>query len=219
MKKILVLFVLMASIFSFITVFNQTDREEFTKIQNMEDDIAKPFVIPQDIYLSGPDDIYPILCQAADEAEVNIFRRNVHYRSDDRAEIMKYVLLTGGTHYFDVFRLKSGRFLTREDSLQDSCFMSTVSTGDPNQVGVVKDFGGNNLILIRSLGSSYEQFPVDGTYFVEASDEKAFDVFINCFVKTVNKHFLAELKRPYMYTDFVKTPATGGSKCMKLPPI
>lgn len=71
--------------------------------------IGKPFVIPNDLLLADPEEMYPLLCEAADESKVNIFRTNINYKTDDQVEILKYVLLTGDTRFFDAFRLKSGR--------------------------------------------------------------------------------------------------------------
>lgn len=211
MKKMLVLLVLLSSFFSFSTSYNQIDREELEKVNHLENGVAMQFVIPKDIHLSDPDRIYPFLCQAANQFQVNILRSNIHYQSDDQVEILKYVFLTGDTHFFDVFRLKSGRLLTPEDTQQANSFMCTTSTGDPTQIGVVKDFGGNNLITIKSLKNSYEQFPVDGPYFAEAPNREVFHAFVNCFANKVNQYYKDQLTEPFLYGDFVKTSTSGGT--------
>jgi putative ABC transport system permease protein len=204
LKKILAIFLVLASVFSFAIAYNQTDKEEVNKMEKAGEGIARQFWIPDDPLLSGPDEMYPLLSEAANESRVNIFRTNIHYRADNRAEILKYVLLTGNTHFFDAFRLKSGRLLTVKDTQQGNSFLSTVNTGDHNQIGIVRDFGGNNLITIKPLKAAYEYVPVAGQYFVEASDNQTFDTFIKSFVAKVNEHYQKYLKVPYNPENFIK---------------
>lgn len=200
MKKIIVIFLIILSVFSFAIAYNQTAKEENNNIQNIENNIAKQFVIPNDTILSTPEEIYPILYETANECKVNIFRTNINYTADDKAEIIKYVLLTKDTAFFDTFRLRSGRFLNEKDIKQDRYFMSTLNTNDKNQIGVIKNFGNNNLVLVKPLKTSYENLPVYGKYFVEVSNEKAFNIFINALVTKVNKNF----KTSYSLKDFTK---------------
>ena len=209
MKKILAVFLVLASVFSFSIAYNQTDKEELEKMENVEEGIAKQFEIPNDLLLADSDELYPLLCEAANVYKVNIFRTNIHYNADDQEEMLKYVLLTGDTHFFDAFRLKSGRFLTAKDTQHGNSFISTVDTGDPNQIGIVMDFGGNNLITIKPLKTAYEHLPVDGQYYVEASDDKAFDSFLKGFVAKVNEQY-----QQYLYTpkDFQKQNNSGGAE-------
>jgi len=126
------------------------------------EDIARQFYIPDTLLLADPDEMYLLLYEAANESGVNIFRKNIHYKLDDQVEVLKYVLLTADTHFFDIFRIKCGRFLTAKDTQQDNSFISTVDTGNHNQVGTVKDFGGNNIIMIKPLKTAYEYLPVYG---------------------------------------------------------
>ncbi len=167
---------------------------------------ARPFWIPKDPRLANPDEMYPILQEVANESRVNLFRTNIHYKEDDRAEILKYILLTDNTHFFDVFRLKSGRLLTAKDTQQGNSFLSTVDTGDHNQVGIVRDFGANNLITIKPLKAAYESLPVDGQYFVESAGNRAYDTFFKSFVAKVNERFHSS----YTTDDFVKNTNDSG---------
>ncbi len=204
MKKLVVIFLIMASAFSFAITYNQTDKEELEKMEKAEETIAKPFVIPNDSFLADPDELYPILCEAADEFNVNVFRKSINFKTDNQVEILKYVLLTRDTDYFDAFRLKSGRYLSEKDTQQDNLFISTAYSGDQNQIGVIRDFGENNLITIKPLKTAYDYLPVDGRYFAEAVDDKAFNAFIKGFVDKVNQHYKSYLETPYSPENFGK---------------
>ncbi|MBE0069982.1 DUF1430 domain-containing protein [Thermoanaerobacterium thermosaccharolyticum] len=204
MRRVLVIFFILISAVSFLIAYNQTDKEEFKKMENAEKNMAKSFVIPDDLLLADPDGVYPLLNEAANEARVNIFRTNVHYKSDDHVEIIKYVLLTSDTNFFDVFRLRKGRFFTIKDTRNENIFISTIDTGDCNQIGIIRDFGGNNIVTIKPLKACYEQLPVYGQYYVEASDSKAFDVFLKSFVSKINEKYKKYLKEPYTTEYFLK---------------
>lgn len=189
MKKIVVIFLILASVFSFIIDYNQTDKEELKKISKVEEGIAKQFVIPNNLMIADANELYPLLYEAANEFNVNIFRTNINYNIDDKAEIVKYMLLIDDTDFFDVFMLKSGRFLSTKDTQQSDLYISTTNTGDKNQIGIIKDFGNNDLIMIKPLKTSYDHLPVYGQYFVEVYDDKIFNVFIEGFAHKVNEYY------------------------------
>ncbi|MCF8011991.1 MAG: DUF1430 domain-containing protein [Clostridiales bacterium] len=196
---------------SFYIAYIQTDKDELKKMENAEKGIARQFRIPIHFHPAGPDELYPLLCKTAKEYKVNIFRTNIHYNVDDQAEVLKYFLLTGDTRFFDTFSLKSGRFLTVQDTQQGNSFMSSVDTGDRNQIGTVREFGGNNLIKIKPLKTAYEHLSVGGQYYVEASDERVFDAFLKGFVAKVNEyHKEHETKFSYTPKDFLKKNSSGG---------
>ena len=210
MKKLVVIFLILASAFSFAITYNQTDKEELAKMEKAEEAIAKPFMIPNDILLADPDKMYLLLCEAATEFNVNIFRTSINYKTDNQVEIVKYMLLTYDSDYFDFFKLKGGRYLTEKETRQSNLFISTADTGDQNQIGVIKDFGDNNLITIKPLKASYDYLPVDGWYFAEAADDKAFDTFIKGFVSKINQHYKSYLKISYSAEDFEKDVRDSG---------
>ena len=211
MKKILSLFILIASVFSFTIAYQQANEEDINRINNIEENIGRSFNIPKNLAI--PDQVYPVLRKAADKYGVNIFRKTVHYRADNRVEFLKFIYLTGNTRFFSVFRIRNGRFLTPEDSSHKSLFLSTEKSDDPNQVGVIKDFGSDDLVIVRPLKNSYEQFPVDGVYFAETSDQKSFDAFIYSMVAEFNENLKPKI--PYSYEDFVANPTNGGLICIQ----
>lgn len=202
MKKLVVFFLVLASVFSFFLAYNQTDKEELEKLEKVEEVIAKQFVIPSNSILADPDEFYPLLFETAKKYKVNIFRKNINYNEDEKVIIQKYVLLTGRTVFFNNFRIKSGRILSESNTQNGKEFISTVNTGDKNQIGVVRDFGDNDLITIKPLKISYEYLPVEGQYFVEVPNEKAFNVFIKGFTNKLNMYYAKYGKISFSPSDF-----------------
>ncbi|KAA0783339.1 DUF1430 domain-containing protein [Bacillus wiedmannii] len=189
MKKVVVFFLIVASILSGFIAFQQTDHKEFEKMEKVEQRIGKEFVIPDVLDFANPSEIYPILLEAAKESHTNIFRTNVAYHEDEHAEILKYVLLTTETIYFKQFQLSGGDVLKPKDTFQGNAFLSTVHTKDTKQKGVIKDFGDNHVITIKPLQTSYEHLPMAGRYVVEGVDDKSYDAFLKLFSKKLNQHF------------------------------
>lgn len=179
-------------------------------MEKIEESIAKQFVIPNDILLSDPDEIYPLMYETAKESNVNIFRPTINFKENNQIEILKYVLLVKDTHIYDAFRLKSGRLLDKKDMQQGEGFISTINTGDPEQVGILKDFGSNDLITIKSLKTSYEHLPVFGRYFVETTNETEFNAFMKVFIDKLNDHFKKEISLPYTSENFAKSLNNNG---------
>ncbi|HDX9578884.1 TPA: DUF1430 domain-containing protein [Bacillus pseudomycoides] len=188
MKKVVVFFLIVASILSGFIAFQQTDHKEFEKMEKVEQKIGKEFVIPDVLDFANPSEIYPILLDAAKESHTNIFRTTVTYHKDERTEILKYVLLTTETAYFKQFQLSSGNVLKPKDTFAGNVFLSTVHTKESNQKGIIKDFGDNHTITIKPLQTSYEHLPMAGRYVVEVVDDKSYDAFLKIFSKKLNQH-------------------------------
>ncbi|GLI04798.1 hypothetical protein YDYSG_08280 [Paenibacillus tyrfis] len=206
MKKIVVVFLIMASVLSFYISFKQTDNEEIGTIEALEENMAKGFVIPDDPMLANPDELYPLLFETARELRINIFRPSINSKPDNSVEVIKYVLLTGDTNFFNHFNLKSGHFLTAEDTQQGNLFLSSAKIQDENQVGVIKDFGGNHLITIKPLRASYQYLRVAGPYFAEVSDDKALGRFLESFAQKLNAYYKKYNSQiSYSPEDFKKT--------------
>ncbi|MEK4518198.1 DUF1430 domain-containing protein [Paenibacillus sp. FSL H8-0122] len=203
MKKISLLFLVAAFLFSYYTAYLQTDYEEFEKVKNIEQTVGKEFVIPNLPGFASPEEVYPILASAAEASKVNILRAGINYKENDEVEIFKYILLTTSTDLFNHFKLKQGRYLTIADTKQTNFYLSTVNLEGSHQIGQIRDFGDNNRISIKPLQSSYEIFPVQGAYYAEAADDKVFNDFINLFADKANKYFN---KNDIIFTanDFVK---------------
>ncbi len=139
------------------------------------------FTIPPDPTLADPTVVGPMLAAAASDAKVNIFRTAIEYGADDHSRIVLYALLNAPTHVDGAFALASGRWLTPEDSRYPGRFLSTVDTGNADEVGQLADFGGGDDVTVRHLGRIFDSLPVAGTYAVEAADSESVDDFFRVF--------------------------------------
>ncbi|PEA35661.1 hypothetical protein CON45_28820 [Priestia megaterium] len=99
------LFFALVSIFSFLITYTQIE-----DMENIEKNIAREFTIPKNMVTATPETLYPMLLETAKEYNVNIFRPSINYNSDDKVELIKYILLTNETHFYDAFKLKNGYF-------------------------------------------------------------------------------------------------------------
>ncbi|QWH15271.1 DUF1430 domain-containing protein (plasmid) [Bacillus mycoides] len=214
MKKVVVFFLIVASILSGFIAFQQTDHNEFEKMEKVEQRIGKEFVIPDVLFFANPSEIYPTLLEAAKESHTNIFRTNVVYHEDEQAEILKYVLLTTETIYFKQFQLSGGNVLKPKDTFQGNAFLSTVHTKDTKQKGVIKDFGDNHEITIKPLQTSYEHLPMAGRYVVEGVDDKSYDAFLKLFSKKLNQHFKP---KQYIVADDFKRNLSNNEEALDSP--
>jgi bacteriocin-associated integral membrane protein len=189
LKKIIVFFLIISSILSFTSVYIQTNEDEFSRIEHLEQTISKEFIIPDNSLLANPDEIYPLLLDAATVSHVNIFRPSVNYKQNDEVEIVKYVLLTVDTKLYDTLQIQNGRALTFKDIRSKENFISSVKSKDVNQIGTIKDFGDNDLITVKFLQTSYNYLPVEGTYYVETMDNKVYHDFLSTFTDNLNQYY------------------------------
>lgn len=202
MKRVLAIFLILISVLSFFITYLLIDKEERERMENVEKDIAREFRIPDDPELADPEEIYPLMAKVARESGVNLFRTSIYYNEKDQVEIQKYLLLNGETRFFNTFYLKIGRVFTAEETQHGDQFLSTVETGESNQIGTLADFAGNDRIWIRPLKAAYTYLSVGGIYFVETIEEKEFDAFIELLVKKVNARYPEISPGPYSDKDF-----------------
>ncbi|EJL29127.1 bacteriocin-associated integral membrane protein possibly involved in immunity [Brevibacillus sp. BC25] len=184
LKKTLSCLLVLVFAVSFLLVYNETYRNELDRMEKAGEGISKQFEIPNYANFAAPDEMYPILLEAAVDSKVNIFRTQIDYSVDDEAQIHKYVLLTNNTRLFDSFRLTTGKFLTAEDTQKSNSFLSTVDTGSQDQVGIIKSFGGHYLFEMKPLKTVYEHLPVAGEYFIEGTEER-YNEFVDRVIQKI----------------------------------
>ena len=183
MKKIIVLFTSILSIFIFLTSFNKVDIEKINKINSIEGSIAFQFFIPNDNRLSDPNEMYKIIKEVSSEKNVNIFRKSVVANNKGAFEDVKYTLINTNTQFFNVFDFNEKNINTK---LKDEEFYSSYNTNDPNQIGLIKDFGNNDNIKIKSFDSLYRSFSVSGVYYAELPKDLSADDFLSVLIKRIN---------------------------------
>lgn len=187
MKGIIVALLILLSATASATVYVSTDNAQRTAVQHAAVDVGQAVTIPNDPRLADPDGTYAALRSAAIDARVNVIRTAVGYTPDGRAQVTQYVLLTSSTRLFNAFDLRAGRWLTPDDTDYPERFLSTAQTGSLDQVGVLGDFGGNDLVDVRGLRSAFDSLPVAANYVVEASDQASFDRFLESLAHASSK--------------------------------
>ncbi|MGC5774854.1 DUF1430 domain-containing protein [Paenibacillus pabuli] len=205
MKRLVTFFILLTCFISFYTSYNVYDQQEIERVYGLDQQLGSEFFIPDNLVLSNPDEIYPILLNTSTKMHVNIMRPAINNKPDQQIELVKYILLNGETSFFDAFKLGSGRVLNDKDTLSTTMYMSTSTHGDQNQVGVIEEFGGNDTITIRTLKSSYNYLPVSGYYYLEA-DQTVLNTFLEKFSQNLNNHYSQQgLSVNFSPNDFTNT--------------
>src|SRR5207245_1295632 len=160
MKSVIVALLMVLSAAAAATVFVNTQNAQLQLMQHAAMIAGAPVTIPGDPRLADPNMMYAALRRAAVDARVNVFRTSVGYLPDGRPQVTQYALLTTNTHVFDAFSLRAGRWLGPEDADHPERFLSTIQTGTSDQVGLLGDFGGNDLVTVSGLRSAFDSLPV-----------------------------------------------------------
>ncbi len=206
MKKLLALFFLLASAFSFALTYSQVQQSAIEKAENADLGISRPLWIPDAPLFSSPNswrEVYPLLVRAAKRSRVNLFRISIGYTRQNQPEVTQYVLLTGPSNLYASYTLESGRFLTSTETEQGEAFISSAHTGNAHQVGTLKTFSGSVLIEIRPLWEAEAYLPLAGQFSVEAATQSEYERFVNQLAAEVNHRFHGRLTHPYTARDFI----------------
>jgi len=187
MTRILTVLLLLLSAVAFAIGYVNTDNAQRSVMQHAATALGRSFTIPSDPRLDDPAQTYPALLSAAREARVNIFRTSAGYSSEDRPQVTQYALLTGDTRLFEAFNLQRGRWLTPSDTQSSSAFLSTVATKERDEVGVLRDFGGDDVVYIRGLRDAFNSLPVAGSYIIEPSTTTSFEQFLVLFTQRATR--------------------------------
>lgn len=206
MKRILFTFLILVSALSSANAYHEAEKAALQAVKFAPQWIGRPFWIPVGPLFSSPDgwqNIYPLLRDAAEQAGVNLIRTSFGYDLRDKPVIVHYVLLTGPTRLDQYFELDRGRFLSPAETQQAQPFLSTATTTDPHQVGVLRGWRDEPLIEIRPLQRAEDYLWVEGLYWVEAATQDDYDRFVNLFVEQVNR---LDSDGHYTARDFIHGP-------------
>ncbi|MGG2108001.1 DUF1430 domain-containing protein [Lysinibacillus pakistanensis] len=194
MKKLIILFLCLLSVFSYYISYKQFENAEWGK--NMDADSFSDFsflIEDNDLGLSDPEVVYPIILKTAKELGVNIFRDVIFYSEGNSVETTRYVLLTTDTQLFHSLPLIKGRYLSFSETQQaEDYYLSSKEKNDQHQIGTVKVFGNHNLMNIKPLIMSYHQIPVAGEYHVESIKPMQATVFYEALATNFNEAFHPE---------------------------
>jgi hypothetical protein len=182
--------------------------------------IAAPFSIPGDTRLADPRLVYPALVQAATEARANIFRTTYGYDLRGKPEITQYALLTGPTRLYRALPLQAGRYLSPEDTLSTSLYLSTAGHLSSAQPGVLAELGGNDAltallgenvtVTVQPLRAAFSSLPVAGAYFVEprpgaAAHRPSYEGFLGLLAGALDHRLGGGPARPFPPSSFRST--------------
>ena len=186
-KKILILFMSLVSVFSILTLYLSRSQEAIESIQNLEGEIGEPFIIPEYLYFVDYEVVYPWLLETAEEFEANLFRPS----QISEEEINKFILLANETAFWDYFGLREGRFLTSEETQGGNQFLSTLNSAKENQVGRLVYFGNRTTVNVLPLVDAFETIIPWGRYYVELPDSVTIEEFLTSFLARVNSYLEA----------------------------
>ncbi|MDF2565600.1 MAG: hypothetical protein K0Q53_1995 [Massilibacillus sp.] len=212
MKKLLTLFLIVVSTFSFGSSFYQTMRANIDVMEKGGLTERYVLTIPDSELFSGPEsweNIYPLLQKSAQQSGVNLIRTSLGYTKLDKPRIVQYLLCTDSTHFYRRFQLASGHFLTPEQTQQHSPFLSNQQTKNPSQMGVLKTFSSRPLFEIRTMRQAFNTLPLSGQYVVEASNNQKYRQFITDFSAKVNEQSLTKQIQKYNPHDFMEKNSSG----------
>lgn len=196
MKKLTCLFLFLVFFYSFYISYCSYEDAELAKFTTLEEQIGKTIFIPsRDLRLVDPEKIYAFLCHAAKKANVNIIRAAISYDESDHLIIEKYVYLVKNTHYFQNFRLKSGRFLSPECN-EKNVYLATEQQQYGKQIGTISYFGGKQSIVVRPLRTAFWSLPTSGIYYLENATTKQQHIVAADLAKQAKDHFTASAFLP-----------------------
>ncbi len=187
MKALTVLFMALLSLAAVVGAFVEADEAQRLQLQQAATAAGQQFTIPGDSRLADPDKALAAVGEAATVGHVNVFRTVIAYDADGRQQTTHYILLTAHTRLFDALGLQSGRWLTADDTEHPGRFLSSVPSSDVDQVGVLRDFAGNDQVFVRGLGTAFNAVPVAGTYVMEAADQASADRFFETLATATSR--------------------------------
>ncbi len=182
MKKLISIFLLIATVFSFFILFNNEKSKQQNNMELAEQQLKYSYKILMPTQLSNlsQNEVYLKIKAAIDKTQGNIYYTRTI--GDDQHEI-KYVYTTN-LQYFSNFKLKNGRSFTKS-ALDTYSFLSSENTHSSNQIGTIATFAGKNKFEISTLKSMVKQgYLFDGYCTVTFNNNN-----VNLFISDLEKSF------------------------------
>lgn len=167
---------------SFAMAYHSADEAEHARMSTATTGLGLMFTIPVGPVLDDPDIVAPALEQAATRSGVNLFRTAVGWDEQDHPFVAHFILVTTQTAFYDVFRLRDGRWLTSQQTQDGASFMSTRSTGESTQVATLEDIGRNHQVWVRGFSTAFDSLPTAGTYALESHTQADMNRFFEILV-------------------------------------
>nr|WGE04512.1 hypothetical protein P5640_16380 [Bacillus subtilis]WGE07785.1 hypothetical protein P5658_01525 [Bacillus subtilis] len=74
MRKIVILFLVISSLFSFLITFRETANKQIEEIEQLDSSVGKPFTIPDDPLLNDPKEMIELIMSSSKKYKTNIFQ-------------------------------------------------------------------------------------------------------------------------------------------------
>lgn len=199
MKKIIYIFLIILSILTCFEIYNKIDVNSINSILTIEKKIGEEFYIPDSLQISNPDEMYDALNEISENLKINIFRQVISSNIDGNFQIEKYILLKNNTQFFNKFFINITNF--KDEINNKDKYLSTENNNDENKIGNIYDFGNNDIIYIRPLSDLYQNYSVNGNYFVELPPDLSFNEFLETLTLSINNKFNSN----FISNDFLIT--------------
>ena len=179
MKKIVVFFIIVSTCLSFYINYLDTNTSEFLQLVSAEDDTLSSSLVTlndEGIYSLDPNQFFNLILSLSKKYNANIYRTHITYQNNIPF-YRKYVLLNNPDRYFSHFILEGGRFLTTDESIHSSLYLSTDLSDSPDQIGHIYDFAKNDHLQVVAFHSFLNEIAVSGTYKIQTDSQAEFIAF------------------------------------------
>lgn len=178
-----------------IGILSESNRE-IKQLAGLEDKYCEKFLIPDNKDINDPEKVYKILKEVSDGSHANIIRSLLTDGEDGGYEVVKFIYLSGESHYFDCFKnIKGKTFKDIDGKTTDSeYFISSKDTGNKNQIGRISTHMHNLDITLRTLNQQINYFKTSGLYYVEFPDGNIKEGFISDLKQSLEKEFDIQLE-------------------------
>ncbi|MBD5134747.1 MAG: DUF1430 domain-containing protein [Lachnospiraceae bacterium] len=195
MKKVISIMICILIVIQLgIGILSESNRE-IEKLSGLEDKYCKSFSMPDNENINNPEKVYEILKKTADRNNANTFRSLLKDGEDGGYEVVKFIYLSGESHYFNYFKITGKTFKTINGKMEDSeDFISSRDTENENQIGKISTHMHNLDITLRTLNQQMNYFKTSGLYYVEFLDENKKEKFIQELKQSLENEFSIELE-------------------------
>lgn len=164
--------------------------DEIIDLSNREDLYCITFNIPGDDAVCKPEKLFEVLKNVALQMDTNIIRTKLQV-SDLGYEVVKYVLLSDESNYYDQFKVSNGKKLSIKESqdVNSDSFISSKSTGQYNQIGTIKSHMYQMSVSIKPLFQQFYYFKASGLYYAELPQNITKEEFLLTLQDNLEKEF------------------------------
>lgn len=169
----------------------QISNHDILKFGNLEKSHAVTFSIPDNDTICDPDTLFKILSKTAQDSNSNIIRTSITDGQNKKSYVInKYVLLSNtDSDYCRAYGMSSGRFLTREETLDKNSrqFVSTEKIMNGSQTGRIDAHMLGTTVNVFPYGRIFDSLKANGLYYAELPDSESTDDFQKILLSNIEK--------------------------------